>query len=61
MMCGETTQPNSSSSFRGARSASPESITPVFAFSIQTSAQGVWIPGLREEAHPGMTVFNGAG
>jgi hypothetical protein len=27
--------------------ANPESITPVFAFSIHTLAQGVWIPGLR--------------
>ncbi|MEA2883800.1 MAG: hypothetical protein QOH32_3056, partial [Bradyrhizobium sp.] len=35
--------------------ASPESITPVFAFSIHTLAQGVWIPGLRQVAHPGMT------
>ncbi len=32
------------SSFRGARSASPESIS-----------RGVWIPGLRQAAHPGMT------
>jgi hypothetical protein len=37
--------------------ANPESITPVFAFSIHTLAQGVWIPGLRQEAHPGMTGF----
>jgi hypothetical protein len=35
--------------------ASPESITPVFALSVQTLAQGVWIPGLRQVAHPGMT------
>jgi hypothetical protein len=32
-------------SFRGARSASPESITTA----------EVWIPGLRQVAHPGMT------
>jgi hypothetical protein len=35
--------------------ANPESITPVFAFSIHMLAQGVWIPGLRQAAHPGMT------
>jgi hypothetical protein len=35
--------------------ASPESITPVFTFCIHTLAQGVWIPGLRQEAHRGMT------
>src|SRR5205814_10580169 len=39
------TQAPMSSSFRGARSASPESILPV----------AVWIPGLRQAAHPGMT------
>jgi hypothetical protein len=38
-----------------AERASPESITPVFAFGIHTLAQGLWIPGLREVAHPGMT------
>ncbi|MEA2882441.1 MAG: hypothetical protein QOH32_1697, partial [Bradyrhizobium sp.] len=32
--------------------ASPESITPVFAFSIHTPTQGVWIPGSREERAP---------
>jgi hypothetical protein len=36
--------------------ASPESITPVFAFNTQTRTLGVWIPGLRQEAHPGMTM-----
>jgi hypothetical protein len=35
--------------------ASPESITPVFVFIIQTPTQGVWIPGLRQVAHPGTT------
>src|SRR3981081_4046854 len=34
----------------------PESITPVFEFNIHTPAQGVWIPGLRQEAHPAMTM-----
>jgi hypothetical protein len=37
--------------------ANPESITPVFAFGIHTLAQGVWIPGPREDACPGMTGF----
>jgi hypothetical protein len=32
--------------------ASPESITLVFAFNTHTPAQGVWIPGLRQVAHP---------
>jgi hypothetical protein len=40
--------------------ASLESIIPVFAFGIQTSAQGVWIPGLRQVAHPGMTAIYSA-
>jgi hypothetical protein len=35
----------------------PESITPVWQFSIQTLAQGLWIPGLRQKAHPGMTII----
>ena len=30
-------------------------MTPVFTFSIQTRAQGIWITGLRQVAHPGMT------
>jgi len=37
--------------------ANPESITTVFAFSIRPLAQGVWIPGPREDACPGMTDF----
>jgi hypothetical protein len=37
--------------------ANPESITPVFTFSIQPLARGVWIPGPREDACPGMTGF----
>jgi hypothetical protein len=40
-------EPQLELSFRGARSASPESIT----------RQGLWIPGLRQEAHPGMTII----
>jgi hypothetical protein len=31
-------------------------MTPVVEFSVHTPAQGVWIPGLRQEAHPGMTM-----
>jgi hypothetical protein len=42
-------------SFRDALLREPESILPVFLFSIQTFPQGVWIPGLRQVAHPGMT------
>jgi hypothetical protein len=48
---------SSGRALRGPVGANPESITPVFAFSIQPLAQGVWIPGLRQEAHPGMTGF----
>src|SRR6185437_11408925 len=37
----------------GARScASPESITPVLEFGVKPRLQGVWIPGLRQVAHP---------
>jgi hypothetical protein len=32
--------------------ANPESITPVFAFSIQRLAQEVWIPGSHHRAAP---------
>jgi hypothetical protein len=35
--------------------ANPESISPVFAFSTRTLTPGVWIPGPREYACPGMT------
>jgi hypothetical protein len=39
----------------------PESILPVFVSNMKlrhckTSAQGLWIPGLRQMAHPGMTI-----
>jgi hypothetical protein len=30
---------------------------PGVAFSMQTQTQGIWIPGLRQEAHPGMTSY----
>jgi hypothetical protein len=47
--------PNFLSSFRGARRASPESMIPVVLFILPKLPQGVWIPGLRQAAHPGMT------
>jgi hypothetical protein len=44
-----------------ASSRTRKSITPVFKFIIHTPAQGVWISGLRQEAHPGMTASKGVG
>jgi hypothetical protein len=35
-----------------AERASPESISPIFAFGIHTPTLGVWIPGSREERAP---------
>jgi hypothetical protein len=37
------------------RSDEPGIHNPGVSFSTKTLAQGVWIPGLRQTAHPGMT------
>jgi hypothetical protein len=35
--------------------AKQESINPSVSFSAKSPPLGVWIPGLRQVAHPGMT------
>ena len=46
---------SSLSSFRGALLREPGIHSPCVHVQHLTSPQGVWIPGLRQAAHPGMT------